>query len=505
MSLSVAVLVGQVVASAPVCAAGPEWMPPVPGGVVRPFQEPLAVYAAGHRGVDFSAAAGTPVRAANSGVVSFAGTVAGSLHVVVAHGGGIRTSYSFLQRVDVHVGEQVERGQIVGAAGGSGDGHTSGVLHFGVRVGERYVDPMLLFEPDDLTQLVRLVPVDGRDAAGKVDPAGDGWELARWLHREDPDPGDSSCGDLIGDVAGVLGLGGLADSACEAVGKALEHGLDLLDRAGGAAAEAAKAVGPAIHAVLARMEEAGETVAEAARAVADASLSALAASAEAAELAANALTDTFAFVYELGIKVFEALSSCPQPDPVAHPKGSGNAVMVVAGQSSSRTRRADGSVSASMHFEAHVLGYHDGDASYFSYEAHSETYTKHATFGDLHEKARLLGEQLARCCCNPARTPLRSRRPLAGRRGDRSVPHRGASRSRGGVSAHRERRHVRVTTSRILGGAPRSRGRHGRNGSARFAAREVGFGDRARLGRDGAAGERLDAHEEPLARRWPVP
>ena len=39
------------------------------------------VYAAGHRGVDLAAAPGTPVRAANDGVVSFAGTVAGTLHV----------------------------------------------------------------------------------------------------------------------------------------------------------------------------------------------------------------------------------------------------------------------------------------------------------------------------------------------------------------------------------------------------------------------------------------
>jgi len=80
-----------------------EWSPPVAGRVLRPFAEPIATYAAGHRGVDFAAPPGTPARAANDGTVAFAGDVAGSLHVVIAHAGGIRTSYSFLSRVDMRV------------------------------------------------------------------------------------------------------------------------------------------------------------------------------------------------------------------------------------------------------------------------------------------------------------------------------------------------------------------------------------------------------------------
>ena len=86
--------------------------PPVPrpttpaGGCDRstdrwcePFDAPSSDYAAGHRGVDFAAAPGTPVRAANDGVVSFAGSVAGTLHVTIAHAGDLRTSYSFLSSV----------------------------------------------------------------------------------------------------------------------------------------------------------------------------------------------------------------------------------------------------------------------------------------------------------------------------------------------------------------------------------------------------------------------
>src|SRR5215217_692811 len=68
------------------------WLRPVDGAVVRPFEAPSSEYAAGHRGVDFAVAPGTPVRAANDGVVSFAGSVAGTLHVTIVHAGGLRTS-----------------------------------------------------------------------------------------------------------------------------------------------------------------------------------------------------------------------------------------------------------------------------------------------------------------------------------------------------------------------------------------------------------------------------
>src|SRR5262249_41228396 len=60
----------------PACAT---WLPPVDGAVVRPFQAPAFAYGPGHRGIDLAAAPGTPARAAGDGVVSFAGSVAGSL------------------------------------------------------------------------------------------------------------------------------------------------------------------------------------------------------------------------------------------------------------------------------------------------------------------------------------------------------------------------------------------------------------------------------------------
>src|SRR4029079_8095310 len=131
--------------------------------VVHPFQEPASGYGPGHRGADLARAPGTPVRAANDGVVCFAGSVADTLHVTVAHAGGLRTSYSFLAQVSVREGQTVARGDVVGTTGGTGPDHDGTVLHLGLRVGDRYVDPMQLFHPSDLTKLVHLVPADAPD------------------------------------------------------------------------------------------------------------------------------------------------------------------------------------------------------------------------------------------------------------------------------------------------------------------------------------------------------
>src|SRR3954449_9293002 len=99
------------------------WLRPVDGAGVEPFDAPSSPYAAGHRGVDFAAAPGTAARAANDGVVSFAGSVADTLHVTVAHTGGLRTSYSFLAGVSVSTGQGIARGDVLGTAGGTGPDH----------------------------------------------------------------------------------------------------------------------------------------------------------------------------------------------------------------------------------------------------------------------------------------------------------------------------------------------------------------------------------------------
>jgi murein DD-endopeptidase MepM/ murein hydrolase activator NlpD len=109
---------------------------PVSGPVVRPFA-PQGEYG-GHWGIDLAVPEGTPVGAAGGGEVTFAGPVAGRLSVTVHHGGGVRTSYSYLSAIAVHPGEAVVSGTSLGR---SGTDHGLPAVHFSMRVGSVYVDP----------------------------------------------------------------------------------------------------------------------------------------------------------------------------------------------------------------------------------------------------------------------------------------------------------------------------------------------------------------------------
>lgn len=151
--------------------AAPRWVRPVNGRVMRPFAPPVTAYGPGHVGVDLAAAPGTPVRAAGGGRVEFAGEVAHTRHVVVRHAGGLRTSYSFLASIRVHAGDVVGTGAVLGTTGGTGEGHDGRVLHFGLRAGDRYLDPMQLFAPDALDTIVALAPLGARRADPVVPPA----------------------------------------------------------------------------------------------------------------------------------------------------------------------------------------------------------------------------------------------------------------------------------------------------------------------------------------------
>jgi hypothetical protein len=357
------------------------WTRPVDGAVVRPFEEPVARFAPGHRGVDFAAAPGTPVRAANDGRVTFAGAVAGSLHVVVAHAAGIRTSYSFLLRVDVRTGDLVRRGQVVGAAGGTGPAHGPGVLHLGARIGERYIDPMLLFGPTDLTKLVRLVPIDERVDAEHARPSAEARAIRALLRDWG---GDDYC-------AGGIPVIEQACDAGEAVGDAATWTWDRVEEAADLGLAALRAVGRAGAALARRVAAA---VREVVRAVEDAARHLARAAEEIAHAIADGPVALFNAVVAAGKWLIEHLTSCPQPPPVRHPKGSGNLVMAVGGLGSSRHPKSPSEVAPSFDFQRKAFGYKQEDVAYFSYSADGPAYDKKDTYGDLHEKARLLGKQL---------------------------------------------------------------------------------------------------------------
>ena len=115
------------------------WCPltaPVDGPVVRPFA-PEGQYG-GHWGIDLAVPEGTPVRSIAPGVVTFSGEVAGRPSVTVAHGGGLRSSYSYLSTRSVTVGQAVAAGTVLGT---SGIDHGTPALHLSLRLGDRYLDP----------------------------------------------------------------------------------------------------------------------------------------------------------------------------------------------------------------------------------------------------------------------------------------------------------------------------------------------------------------------------
>jgi murein DD-endopeptidase MepM/ murein hydrolase activator NlpD len=110
-----------------------------PYGVVSVYQGQIRGF---HRGVDLAAAAGTPVSAANDGIVRLAATLPLSgKAVLLDHGMGIVTSYLHQSSVLVRPGQRVRRGEILGRVGSTGLS-TGPHLHWGLRINGIHVDPM---------------------------------------------------------------------------------------------------------------------------------------------------------------------------------------------------------------------------------------------------------------------------------------------------------------------------------------------------------------------------
>lgn len=95
-----------------------------------------------HLGVDFSGAPGTPVNAANRGIVALVDAffLAGNV-VYIDHGGGIVTGYFHLSESLVREGDIVERGQRIGSVGATGR-VTGPHLHWSARYGALTVNPL---------------------------------------------------------------------------------------------------------------------------------------------------------------------------------------------------------------------------------------------------------------------------------------------------------------------------------------------------------------------------
>ncbi|WFE49809.1 M23 family metallopeptidase [Micromonospora sp. WMMD1155] len=134
--------------------------PPRP---VRRFDPPPEPWLSGHRGVDLAASAGAVVRSAGPGTVLFAGLVAGRPVVTVGHAGGLRTTHEPVQP-GVRPGQAVATGAPLGELLPGHPGCPADVcLHWGLRRGEEYLDPLALLGLGP----VRLLPV-GEPSANAV-------------------------------------------------------------------------------------------------------------------------------------------------------------------------------------------------------------------------------------------------------------------------------------------------------------------------------------------------
>lgn len=94
-----------------------------------------------HLGVDYAGAEGTPIRAANRGVVALVDTffLAGRV-VYIDHGGGVVTGYFHMSKPLVAIGDTVTRGQRIGLVGATGR-VTGPHLHWTARYGTITVNP----------------------------------------------------------------------------------------------------------------------------------------------------------------------------------------------------------------------------------------------------------------------------------------------------------------------------------------------------------------------------
>ena len=118
------------------------FLTPVPGRVVSTFgakEDGLH-----NDGINIAAARGTPVRAAQSGVIAYAGDKIrgyGKL-LLIKHTGGYVTAYAHNDRLLVDRGDVVRRGQVVATVGSTGDTRMP-QLHFEIRHGARAVNPQI--------------------------------------------------------------------------------------------------------------------------------------------------------------------------------------------------------------------------------------------------------------------------------------------------------------------------------------------------------------------------
>lgn len=118
---------------------------PVSGEITSPYGyrvHPIWGTTIYHSGIDIGVDEGTPVHAADSGVIVWSGWMGGyGYAVVIDHGNGLSTLYGHNSELAVDEGQSVSKGQVVAYAGSTGNS-TGPHVHFEVRENGDPVDPM---------------------------------------------------------------------------------------------------------------------------------------------------------------------------------------------------------------------------------------------------------------------------------------------------------------------------------------------------------------------------
>ena len=97
-----------------------------------------------HGGADFLSPAGTPIQAPNAGRIAIARNLYYSGNtVIIDHGLGLFSMLAHLSAIDVHEGDRVTAGQLLGRVGATGR-VTGPHLHWAIRASGARVDPLSL-------------------------------------------------------------------------------------------------------------------------------------------------------------------------------------------------------------------------------------------------------------------------------------------------------------------------------------------------------------------------
>jgi murein DD-endopeptidase MepM/ murein hydrolase activator NlpD len=102
-----------------------------------------------HRGIDYGAPTGTPVRTTGNGIIDFAGVMGGYGNlVVVRHQSSVTTYYGHLSRFGkgIHRGKRVSQGEVIGYVGSTGLS-TGPHLHYEFRINNVHQNPLRLAMP----------------------------------------------------------------------------------------------------------------------------------------------------------------------------------------------------------------------------------------------------------------------------------------------------------------------------------------------------------------------